>query len=322
MAVSKSDIKSKKTDKLPFRVRTIADLMNMPDPEPRIKGIIDRGTVTMLSGKFATGKSFIALDWAGHIAAGEPWFSHPVHQGRVLYIAAEGAFGMRKRIVAWQRRHWDLGDGEFTVIIDPVQLADNAHFGAIQQVVYDFKIDFTVIDTLARCSVGLNENSSTEMGEFIANAYALRDAKGEGMTDVLIVHHSGYDTKHARGSTAIPADTDNSYQVESDDPHYEITLTTTKRKDGPPHEAMSLKLVEYADSCVVEEAEVGELDAPTMESLLRPDSGQTLAELAKGMGVTVETARNHARKLEDDRKARRELPASGKRNEGDLWYSQ
>lgn len=44
-----------------------------PAPEPLIEGILDAGTVTMLSGPFSTGKSFIALDWALSIASGTDW---------------------------------------------------------------------------------------------------------------------------------------------------------------------------------------------------------------------------------------------------------
>jgi len=203
-----------------------------------------------------------------------------------------------------------------------VQLADDTHVAAMKQVVYDYKIDFVVFDTLARCTIGLNENSSTDMGEFIHNAYELRDTRGEGMTDVLIIHHSGYDTGRSRGSTAIPANVDNSYQVEAEDPHVEITLTTTKRKDGPPHDPMSLRLAEFANSCVVEEAQVGAPDGPTLEGLLDRENGQTIAKLAGIMGLTDETIRKRLKALQEKGKARKEAPTSGKRNEGDLWYLQ
>jgi hypothetical protein len=77
----------------PFRMLSLEDIERLPDPEPLIDGLIDHGTVTKLVGESSKGKSFVAIDWSLCIATGRPWQGHGVRQGRVLYIAAEGAFG-------------------------------------------------------------------------------------------------------------------------------------------------------------------------------------------------------------------------------------
>src|SRR6516225_11927406 len=59
-----------------------------------------------------------------------------------------------------------------------------------------------ILDTLARCFGAGDENSTGDMGVFIASLDRLR-ADFPQLT-ILIVHHSGKDdTKGARGSTAL-----------------------------------------------------------------------------------------------------------------------
>ena len=53
-----------------------------------------------------------------------------------------------------------------------------------------------IVDTLARCMVGGDENSAKDMGLFIAHADALRKETG---ATVLIIHHTG---KNGRASAA------------------------------------------------------------------------------------------------------------------------
>lgn len=39
---------------------------------------------------------------ASCVATGTPFFDIPTNKGNIVYIAAEGQFGMRKRISAWE----------------------------------------------------------------------------------------------------------------------------------------------------------------------------------------------------------------------------
>ena len=112
-----------------------------------------------------------------------------------------------------------------------------------------------VIDTVARCSVGLEENSARDMGQFIDALYKLRDARAECGTTVIVVHHTGHDKSRARGSSALPAGVDCAFITESDDPHTLITMRSVKRKDGPPPAPVSMHLAEVGDSVVIEEVE-------------------------------------------------------------------
>ncbi len=79
------------------RILARSALRDLPDPQPLISNVIDQGTVALLYGKWGTGKSFIAQDWAASVATSRPWQGRATEQRRVLYIAAEGAFGLKGR---------------------------------------------------------------------------------------------------------------------------------------------------------------------------------------------------------------------------------
>jgi hypothetical protein len=58
---------------LAVAVLTRAALHGLPDPEPLIGEVLDQATVALLYGRWGSGKSFIALDWAASVATGRPW---------------------------------------------------------------------------------------------------------------------------------------------------------------------------------------------------------------------------------------------------------
>jgi AAA domain len=77
------------------KLLTRSALAELPTPTPLIDNVLDKGTVALLYGKWGTGKSFIALDWAASVATGRNWQGRPTERLRVLYIAAEGRLAYR-----------------------------------------------------------------------------------------------------------------------------------------------------------------------------------------------------------------------------------
>ena len=61
--------------------------------------------LVVLFGASGTFKSFLAIDMALHIAHGLPWLGRKTAAGSVVYVAAEGAGGLRKRLAAYARHH-------------------------------------------------------------------------------------------------------------------------------------------------------------------------------------------------------------------------
>ena len=279
---------------LPFRLLSLDDIDALPDPEILIDGLIDHGTVTKLVGESGKGKSFVAIDWSLCIATGRRWKHRNVRQGRVLYIAAEGAYGLKKRIRAWKKTYGDVPPDSLKLIPDAVQLADAGQLAALVRVARNY--DVVVIDTLSRTSVGLEENSSTDMARYIDACYKIRDAAKEAGATVLVVHHTGYDTKRARGSSALFANGDGEILIESDDPHQRMTMTVKKRKDGEAGQQVHLNLetVDCGDwtSCVVREQDAPEIELSPRERVLAAltSAWQPTKDVERLTGLTNSTA--------------------------------
>jgi hypothetical protein len=87
----------------------------MPPLDPLIDGLLDRNTLAFMYGPRGEYKSFVALDWALHLAVGNWWQSHAVGESTVLYVAAEGVYGLWSRarqhqgVLCWFRsRRWPV----------------------------------------------------------------------------------------------------------------------------------------------------------------------------------------------------------------------
>ena len=242
-------------------------LKDLPAPESLIGGYLDKGTVTILSGPSGKGKSFIALDWGLSVASGLPWLGHEVVAGSVLYVAAEGAHGQAKRYEAWLQEHNPDHEPMGQMVIDPVNLADDQYIQWLIAQVKEGGHVLVILDTWAKCTTGAEENSARDTGVIIAGLYKVRDAIEENGTTVLVVHHTGYDTKRARGSSAIVAGVDNVYDIDADDPHDMLTLKCSKRKDGEPADPLILRIQQVdlpvSSSCVVVEAAAPDGDSAT-----------------------------------------------------------
>jgi hypothetical protein len=232
------------------RILTRSALASLPDPAPLIDATLDQHSVSLLAGPWGSGKSFIALDWAACLSSGKAWQARPVHtSGPVLYLAAEGAYGLRKRLDAWEYA-WDtkLTDEGWFVLTRPVNLLAPTEVAELCEQMRQRGIRHVVVDTLARCMVGGDENSARDMGLAVDALYEVREATGDGGT-VIAIHHTGKDRQTVRGSSALEAGVDTVYQIEGD--AQLLQLKRTKRKDGPVDDLIRLRLNTVLDSVVV-----------------------------------------------------------------------
>lgn len=194
--------------------------------KPLIKGMLDQGAMSVLYGESNVGKTFVAMDVAAHVAAAMDWGGMRTTGHAVVYVAAEGGVGARRRAAAIQARHPGVDFTRFLFLLHPINLlrADAdlapliASIAAIGQ-----PVGLIVIDTLSRAMAGGDENASTDMGAMVKHLDALRTATG---AHLMVVHHSGKDrAKGARGHSLLRAATDTEIEIA------EGELRVTKQRD-------------------------------------------------------------------------------------------
>lgn len=198
-------------------------LVGIDDLKPRlksnyvVKGWLDRGATSVLFGESNTGKTFLAIDIAMHVAAGFAWQGHRVRQDAntpVVYLAAEGGGGIANRVAAMAQDRPQVAQqaaGHFTVLPDAIDLFDGTCGLSAGTVIEEIGTlieppALIVVDTFARAMGTGDENSAADMARFLMSVDAIRRATG---AHIMLVHHTGKDgTKGARGSSALRAAVD------------------------------------------------------------------------------------------------------------------
>lgn len=233
-------------DRLRAQLLDTFGLDNIPEPEPLVNGILYRDSLAWLFGAPGCGKSFVAIDIAGCVATGETWQGNPTARpGPVLYLVAEGASGIRQRVRAWESAMNQQMRGVHFLPV-PVQSGVHSQWDALVQLAAELKPALIVIDTQARVTVGMEENSAKEMGEFVAAADRLRRVT---RACVLIVHHSGRGGDHMRGSISMEGAANTVVHVTKSEDI--LTLKCTKQKDAEEFEEFTLRMVPAGASVVL-----------------------------------------------------------------------
>lgn len=220
-----------------FMVEPLAGIMPVLTGSWLIKGLLPSSGLGVIYGEPGCGKSFLALDMALHVATGRPWAGKKVKQAGVIYIAAEGGSGMRKRIYA-ARRHHNIPDAApFGLIVTPPDLGVNQDdarelIACIrrQAKTLGFVPGLIILDTLASSMDGADENSPRDMGMFVSNA---RKIEAELKTLVVAVHHVGKDAERGmRGSSALHGASAVEWEVTETEVGRSVRVA--KNKDGEP----------------------------------------------------------------------------------------
>lgn len=196
-----------------------------------------------------------------------------MRKGRVIYVAAEGAGGLRKRLAAYARHHSiSLADLDlFVVPAAPNLLIKEDALELARAIAALGPAEVVVIDTLAQTTPGGNENAAEDMGKALAHCKGIHRATG---ATVLLVHHSGKDTsKGARGWSGLRAAADAELEV--------VRLGTarvlqvTKQKDGDDHGRWAFDLQELVlgqdeDGDEVSSCAVVEASMPAVGTAAKP----------------------------------------------------
>lgn len=189
-----------------MKILTREDVANMPPPEWIFKELLQKNSTALLYGPSEIGKSFLALELMFSLAANNSGIFEPLHDGLVLYITGEGAAGLGMRLKAWESDRGILVPSKNVgFITNPVQLADpksrRLFITAVRKQFQGRTPDLNIFDTLARCAVGLDENSAKDMGLLVDG---LEQVRQEFECSNLLVHHSTKASpKTERGSGVV-----------------------------------------------------------------------------------------------------------------------
>jgi len=237
-----------------WRFLTMEELEALPPPNWLVHGVLVEQSLAAIYGEPESGKSFLAIDVAMSVATGIPWHGRDVIAGGVLYIAAEGAPGLGKRARAWRvERGAGNRPATFHLMRDEINLAgerDGRMREFVQAVTAELgPLRLVVIDTLNQTAAGADENSSKDMGRYIASMKRLRDETG---ATVAVVHHSGKDpTKGMRGSSSLLGAMDTTIEVVRATDGRSMVVSVRKQKDAEREIPMRFNMERVADSLVL-----------------------------------------------------------------------
>lgn len=250
---------------LRFQVVPAHEFANGAPPTWRIKDVLPEAELVVMYGASGSGKSFMALDMAACIARGAQWRGKRVRQGRVAYIAAEGAGGFRKRLTAYaQANQMDLAALDMGVIHAAPNMMEKADAVDVVKAIRAWGgADVIIVDTFAQVMPGANENAGEDVGRALTHCKRIHEATG---AMIMLIHHAGKDaSKGARGWSGLRAAADAELEVVRETNEFR-SLKLTKSKDGEDGQVWGFALdvvqigvdedLEPITSCVVVEAAV------------------------------------------------------------------
>jgi KaiC/GvpD/RAD55 family RecA-like ATPase len=220
------------------RILTTSQLDEIPEPQYLLWPFLVDGGLSVLFGPSGTFKSFVALDWALRIAADKS----------SVYVAAEGASSLRRRVAAWRANGPDA-DLHAAWITTPVNLLDKSEVNDLEASIdaLGWNPAVLVFDTLARCAAGGDENSAQDMGRVIASVDRLRDRFA---CAALLIHHTGKtDLENERGSSALRGAADITIRAKASG-KLRVKLECAKVRDAAEFDPMLVQMVQVDGSLV------------------------------------------------------------------------
>ena len=261
---------------------------------------LPRDGVVSIYGPSGVGKSFYALAMSLELARGGNFISHKVDPCSVLYVAAERATDQRDRLEAWQLHHDRKAPQNFHLLAASPQLTNELEVNELVTIIQEQNARVVVLDTFARMTLGMDENTTKEMGPVMDALDRLREATNGGA--VIVVHHTGKDaTKGARGSTAFLAALDVGILLtgSSQDIHAKVDNSNA----GPDGMMEHYKIQEVALPPLGSPTDAARLGGVLLGTYAKDAAGsldELVLEVLEGTGIDGLTARQILDALSDE----------------------
>lgn len=218
-----------------FKVITEADVDQFPDLKWAISGILTAESVSLIFGDSNVGKTFFALQVARCIAREQQWFGRNVKGGYVLYIYAEGKYGLKPRLRALRQFYNEGMTDKIHFIPFPVHLL-NDRLTLLETVAdleaeYNLNYALVVIDTISNCALGINQNDQAEVIQVLDTAH---DIASNYHAHVMVIHHTNKQGG-ANGSAALKNHVDTQIELKRPlETSPVIVAHCEKQRDGAP----------------------------------------------------------------------------------------
>jgi hypothetical protein len=307
-----------------FKIKSRAEILEDQEPEWLIEGLYPQDCLAQVFGVPDAYKTFFALGAACSVATGKPFLgTYAVRRaGDVVYVYGEGGRGIGKRLRAWEvdqgceaERFFGIAEPVDMLSEEPARVIADIRLATISPVLI-------VLDTLARCFGGGDENSTQDMNGFVRGCDQLRRAF-PGCT-VLVVHHCGWEGTRGRGARAWEGALDTATKLERGTGKGNlVSLSVTKQKDSEkPETAVVMELVNVrgTGSAVLRIADAAKVKAAqdssdeTVLAVLRKagDGGLSAGEMEQATDMNKNTLRTVRQRLKRARLAE---------NRNRRWYA-
>ena len=288
----------------PIKVLSLADLRKRPQPKWWVDGLFQQSTVAMLAGRGGIGKSFIMLDICARIASGVPDFhGQKVKQGKVMYVAAEGADTFINRVAAWEDHYgYTLTESNFGLIESGVNLSNEQSVDNLIERIKENDSDFIVLDTFSQLTSIDSENDASQTSSVMKAALRIRQARP--LSTVVLVHHANKASNKYRGSSAMRDNVDTlitATYISKTATSGAFMLTTDteydgKQRNGKPIEMKGFVLSDNKkfDTAVVTKGSAHSFEYDTMMVVLNDGNEHAMSEF-----VTEWNAADNGEQVED-----------------------
>lgn len=213
-----------------FELTSIKDAVNeVGEVSWLVPQLLEEESLTAIVGPPGSGKSFLATDLAVSLATQTPWLGiddfTPSRKCRVAYITPEGKRSTVARLAEQlEFRKIDADDVELSISTGTLTGAGREGF----QELVNYGPDAVFIDTWARATPGVDENSASQVGSVISELDMLREMTG---CCVIFVHHTTLEKERMRGTSALFGAVDTQLLVTGGENHPTSAARVNKHKN-------------------------------------------------------------------------------------------
>lgn len=190
---------------------------NISTQKELVQGFLTANGQSLVVGDSNSGKTALAITLAAAISRGSAWMGRETDAGIVVYLAAEAPTSVMSRLKGYQE-HYGVQLPNLVIVPDPVNLfVNDKDAEAIIETVRALeaklgkKVLLIIADTLARLSLGANENTAQDMGPIIDRVDRIREKCN---AHFMLIHHLGKMAgAGARGWSGLRAAVDTEIRV-------------------------------------------------------------------------------------------------------------